>query len=191
MTGRTHDLAAFTALSFIMATNPLPTMSLGTAIVAFSANMIGGLAPDIDQPTADLWRRIPAGSIVGRIIYPILGGHRFISHSILGVFIFGFVVKYFLQAASGVLVVDRDIVWTAFMIGFISHLFVDMLTRDGVPWLFPIPIKLGIPPFRALRIKTGGMIEKSILFPGLMVTNGLIYYTHYQVFLDFIRNHIK
>jgi inner membrane protein len=191
MTGRTHDLAAFTALSFIMATNPLPSMTLGTAIVAFSANMIGGLAPDIDQPTADLWRRIPAGSIVGRIIYPILGGHRFISHSILGVFIFGFVVKYFLQAASGVLVVDRDIVWTSFMIGFISHLFVDMLTRDGVPWLFPIPIKLGIPPFRALRIKTGGMVEKSILFPGLMLANGLIYYSNYQVFLDFIRNHIK
>lgn len=52
MTGRTHDLAAFTALTIAIATTPIPHMSLATAIVAFSANMIGGLAPDIDQPTA-------------------------------------------------------------------------------------------------------------------------------------------
>ncbi len=55
MTGRTHDLAAFTALTLVIAQGNTPQMSLATAIVAFSANMLGGLAPDIDQPTAKFW----------------------------------------------------------------------------------------------------------------------------------------
>lgn len=46
MTGRTHDLAAFTELSYIVFTNPLPHITLATALFAFSANMIGGLAPN-------------------------------------------------------------------------------------------------------------------------------------------------
>ncbi len=50
MTGRTHDLAAFTTLSYFVATVPMHPISLGTAIVAFSANLVGGLTPDIDQP---------------------------------------------------------------------------------------------------------------------------------------------
>ena len=73
MTGRTHDLAAFTALNWVMVTGPVPQMTLATALVAFSGMMIGGLTPDIDQPTADLWRRLPAGTIVGKILSPLFG----------------------------------------------------------------------------------------------------------------------
>ena len=54
MTGRTHDLAAFTAMSYVLVTTPLEQMTLATAIVAFSVNMIGGLAPDLDQSSAPL-----------------------------------------------------------------------------------------------------------------------------------------
>ncbi len=191
MTGRTHDLAAFTALSYIIATQPMPKISLATALVALSANFIGGLAPDIDQPTADLWNRIPAGSIIGRILCPILGGHRFISHSLLGIAFFGVILHYALQLAHTVLLVDMNIVWWAFMIGFVSHLLMDTITREGVPWLFPIPIHIGIPPFKFMRIKTGGMIEKSIIFPGLILANGYIYYHNYGHVLTFLRHFAK
>jgi len=191
MTGRTHDLAAFTALSYIITTQPIPKMSLATALVALSANFIGGLAPDIDQPTADLWNRIPAGSIIGRILCPILGGHRFISHSLLGIAFFGIILHYALQLAHSVLLVDMNIVWWAFMIGFVSHLLMDTITREGVPWLFPIPIHIGIPPFKFMRIKTGGMIEKSIIFPGLILANGYIYYHNYGHVLTFLRHFAK
>ena len=191
MTGRTHDLAAFTALSYIITTQPIPKMSLATALVALSANFIGGLAPDIDQPTADLWNRIPAGSIIGRILCPILGGHRFLSHSLLGIGFFGIVLHYALQLAHNVLLVDMNMVWWAFMIGFVSHLLMDTITREGVPWLFPIPFHIGIPPFRFMRIKTGGMIEKSIIFPGLILANGYMYYHNYGHVLNFLRHLIK
>ena len=89
MTGRTHDLAAFTAVSFIVATQPISHMSLATAFVAFSANMIGGLTPDIDQPTGALWHRMTLGTLFGKFISPLFGGHRFISHSILGIILLG------------------------------------------------------------------------------------------------------
>src|SRR5690349_18999435 len=125
MTGRTHDLAAFTALNLVIVSQPLPEMTLATAIASFGANMIGGLAPDIDQPTAELWRRLPAGTIFGKLLSPILGGHRFISHSIVGIFLFGYGVSFLLNMLSTVVLVDMRFVWWSFMIGFVSHLIMD------------------------------------------------------------------
>lgn len=191
MVGRTHDLAAFTTLTYIVATQPLKSMSLATLITAFSANMIGGLAPDIDKATSDFWNHVPAGFIFGKLFSPVFGRHRFISHSIVGIVIFGFGLQYLLGLLSKVLIVDMSIIWWAFMIGFVSHLIADSLTKDGVPWLFPIPIHLGFPPFKFLRMKTGGLIEKGIIFPGLIFLNIYLYYSNYSKFLDFLRHFIK
>lgn len=191
MTGRTHDLAAFTALTYVIATKDIASMTLATAFVAFSANMIGGLAPDIDQPTATLWRRIRAGSLLGRVIHPLLGGHRYISHSILGIFLFGYVLSISLGHLGKILLVDMEVVWWSFMIGFISHLIMDVFTRDGLPLLFPIPFKFGIPPIRFLRIRTSGVVEKSFVFPMLLLVNIYFIYTYYGRFLDFFKNQLK
>lgn len=190
MTGRTHDLAAFTALSSIALTQPIHQISLGTAVFAFAANMIGGLTPDIDQPTAKLWNEIPAGSVLGKILSPLLGGHRFISHSLFGTVIFGALSWYVLQLASHTILVDMTIVWLSFMIGYISHLVMDTITREGVPWLFPIPWKIGIPPLKDFRIKTGGIVEKAIIFPLLIVLTGYLYYNSYGKILTILHHHI-
>lgn len=191
MTGRTHDLAAFTALTYIVATQPLFQMSLGTALVAFTANMIGGLAPDIDQPTARIWQDMRFGKVIGKLISPMLGRHRFISHSLIGLALFGFVSKVLLNLASSVVLINMDIVWWSFMIGFVSHLIMDSFTHDGVPWLFPLPIRFGFPPIRFLRIKTGGILEKSIIFPGLILITFYVFYSHYGKLLDLLRHYIK
>lgn len=191
MTGRTHDLAAFTAMVAVMAISDLPHMSLGTALVSLSANMIGGLAPDLDQPTAALWRRYRGGRIIGKILQPLFGGHRFISHSLIGYIIFGFVTQIILQALNTILLVDMNIVWWAFMIGYGSHLIMDSFTHEGVPWLFPIPIMFGFPPLRFLRMKTGGLVEKSFVFPMLLLTNIYLVYTHYAKLLDFFKHYLK
>lgn len=188
MTGRTHDLAAFTALSYVVATQPIPQISLATGLVAVTANMLGGLAPDIDQSTAKFWGYIRGGSFFGRLITPLLGGHRYISHSILGVVVFGFAMDRLLKFISTTLIVNMDVVWWAFMIGFISHLVMDTFTKEGVPWFFPIPLRIGIPPLKFLRIKTGGIIEKTLIFPGLILLNLYIYYNYYHKVLDFLRN---
>src|SRR5260370_19797175 len=97
MTARTHDLAAFTALGVVTFTTTLPHITIATALVAVFANLLGGIAPDIDQPTAPFWRNLPVGGVIGRAFDHLLGGHRFISHSILGVFIFGLASHYLLN----------------------------------------------------------------------------------------------
>src|SRR5260221_4868797 len=123
MAGRTHDLAAFTALSFIITTPPVSQITLATCVTALLANMIGGIAPDIDQPTAPFWRSLPIGAVAGRLFDPLLGGHRFLSHSIVGMAFFGAAWYYILQFLKPSLhSIDTGIVWWAFMIGFASHL---------------------------------------------------------------------
>lgn len=188
MTGRTHDLTAFTAINLAVVAVPLPQMTFATALAAVGGALIGGITPDIDQPTAKLWRKLPAGSIIGRIISPLLGGHRLISHSIVGIFLFGFLAKFLLNVISTVILVNMNIVWTAFMIGFISHLIMDTFTKEGVPWLFPIPFRFGLPPLKMLRVKTGGIVETAIIFPALLLLNIYVYYSNYETYLLFIKH---
>ncbi len=191
MTGRTHDLAAVTALGVIALAQPNRTYTLATVIIAVFANLIGGITPDIDQPTAPLWKNLPVGHILGEIFDKMAGGHRFITHSIVGLIIFGFAVHWFLVFLHPIMhTVDIGIVWWAFMIGMLSHLVMDTFTKEGVPWLLPIPIKFGFPPIKAFRITTGKAVELFGVFPALIVFNGYWYYSHYQTALDILRHHI-
>src|SRR5258708_7248053 len=66
MTARTHDLAAITALGLVALVFPVHDLTLSTALVAILANQIGGIVPDIDQPTAPLWRNLPIGRVFGK-----------------------------------------------------------------------------------------------------------------------------
>lgn len=168
MTGRTHDLAAFTALVGVLAIIPAHRLTFATVIAALVANQIGGIAPDIDQPTAPLWRNLPIGGTFGRIIDKLLGGHRGLSHSILGLALFGYLVDRFLNFIHPITPhIDNHIVWLAFMIGMISHLVMDTFTKEGVAWLLPIPVMIGFLPVKALRITTGEWIENFIVIPAL------------------------
>ena len=187
MTARTHDLAAMTMLTYVVASGQAPHMSLATGMVAVAANILGALAPDLDEPTVGIWNDMPAGSVIGRIIHPLLGGHRMITHSLVGMGAIGWGLKYLLvHYVSRVLLVDMNIVWGAFMLGFLSHLVMDTITKEGVPWLFPIPWRLGFPPFKALRITTGEFTEKALVFPGLLFLNGYLIYQNYGRFLALI-----
>lgn len=188
MTGRTHDLASFTALGVIFVFAGPDVISLSTLVVALIANLIGGITPDIDQPTAPFWRNLPIGNIFGRMFGKLSGGHRFLTHSILGVVGIGYLANLFLIFLTPILgSVDKGVVWWAFMIGVASHLFMDLFTKEGVPLLLPIPIKLGIPPIRALRITTGERFETYIVFPGLIVLNVVLYSVYHNEVVEVLR----
>jgi inner membrane protein len=181
MISRTHDAAALTALLVAYLAYPPLTMSLATLLVAVLANQIGGVAPDIDQPTAPFWRNLPIGGPIGRIIDKMLGGHRFLTHSLIGLVIFGALVHFLLIYLKPIMPsVDTTLVWWAFMIGMASHLIMDSFTKEGVPWLLPIPVKFGVPPLRRLRITTGKMIEKLVILPGLILIVILLATSHYS-----------
>lgn len=179
MTGRTHDLAALTGLLVAAVAYPPAQLTLGTTVAALIANQVGGIAPDIDEPTAPFWRNLPIGGMIGKIIAKMLGGHRFLTHSLLGVALFGGLFKLLLAFIHPLFPhLDITVVWWAFMIGMVSHLLMDTFTKEGVPWLLPVPIKFGLPPVRAWRITTGKGIENFIVMPSLVVIN-LALVAHY------------
>jgi inner membrane protein len=192
MIGRTHDLAAITTLLTVVLLLPtLPTMTLGTAIVAIIANQLGGIAPDIDQPTAPFWRNLPIGGVVGRMLTKMLGGHRFLTHSLIGLALLGFLVHLLLVFLQPIMPsINIDYVWWAFMIGAISHLIMDTFTKEGVPWLLPIPVKFGIPPLRRMRITTGKAIENFVFVPALLLILGCMCMVYYSDLLALIQQHV-
>lgn len=191
MTARTHDLAAITALTMVFIAMPTQSVTLATIIVAIFANLVGGITPDIDQPTAPFWRNLPVGKYLGKIFDKMLGGHRFITHSILGLIIFGYLSKLLLVFLRPVMTtINADLVWWAFMVGMISHLVMDTLTKEGVPWLLPIPIKFGIPPFRKWRVTTGEWVESRIVFTALIIVNIFLYVLYYQEIIYFIQHNV-
>lgn len=170
MIARTHDLAAITGLVIVVVVLPLQDLHLATILVAILANQFGGIAPDIDQPTAPFWRNLPIEGIFGRIVSRMLGGHRFLTHSLLGLGIMGFLMHWLLEFLQPIMAdVQTGYVWWAFMIGMLSHLVMDSFTKEGVPWLLPIPVKFGFPPLRKFRITTGKGVEKFIVLPAIMV----------------------
>ena len=190
MKARTHDLAAIVSLCVVVVSQPPRTMSLATVIAAFIANQLGGIAPDIDQPIAPFWRNLPIGGFFGRIVAKMLGGHRFLTHSIVGLFLFGLATQWLLALIHPIMpTVDTQIVWWAFMIGMVSHLVMDTLTKEGVPWLLPIPIKFGIPPLRAWRITTG-KIGEGIIFCLLLIFSVVFFFMNYDNILVIIQTKI-
>lgn len=171
MIARTHDMAAITALTFIVvAVSPLPPLSLATILLSLLANQLGAIAPDIDQPTAPFWRNVSFGRLFGSAATRLLGGHRFLTHSLVGVVLAGWLFNMLLQFLQPIIPnVQIEYVWWAFMIGMVSHLVMDSFTKEGVPWLLPLPVKFGIPPLRRLRITTGKIVESFIIFPALVI----------------------
>lgn len=193
MTGRTHDLGAFSALVIAMVFLPqLPTMSLVTAFVAFGANFMGGLFPDLDQTTSDFWDNFRFGPVVAKIICTFLGGHRNISHSLLGFAIIGVGSRFLLQLVFSFILVDINvnIVWWSFMLGVISHYVLDMVTREGLPLLWPLNHKFGIPPIKRLRMPAGGPLEHFIVFPALLVMDAYLMYMNQEKILYFLHQYI-
>jgi membrane-bound metal-dependent hydrolase YbcI (DUF457 family) len=191
MTGRTHDVAAATALTAVLLFGPLRTVTLATALIAVLANQLGGIAPDIDQPTAPLWRNLPVGGVIGKGFDKLLGGHRFITHSLIGLALFGFLCHLLLVFLHPIMRnVNIGYVWWAFMIGMLSHLIMDTLTKEGVPWLLPIPVKFGVPPIKKLRVTTGKSVEKFIVLPTLILLDVGLCTSHYDKLLALVHSYI-
>lgn len=191
MTARTHDVAAITALGLLVLAWPPGAVTLSTVLIALLANQLGGIAPDIDQPTAPLWRNLPEGHFVGRVFGKLLGGHRFLSHSLLGLALFGFLSKLLLQFLHPIMPhVDIRLVWYAFLVGFVSHLFMDTFTKEGVPWFLPLPAKFGLPPLRAFRITTGKKVETLVVLPLFVIFDVWLCASHYSQLVALLHQHI-
>jgi inner membrane protein len=187
MTGRTHDVAALVAVSAVVLRQPLPPTDAVTLAACAVATFLGGLAPDLDKPGSKLWQKIPGGSILAGLVRPaFIGGHRHLSHSLLGTALFAGGMHLLLHAApDGYFRVVP--VFTCFVAAYVSHLVADSLTEDGVPWLYPLGGRYGFPPVRRWRIKTGGWFEFAVVLPALWAALIAIWYLHLPEVLALLR----
>lgn len=166
MTARTHDAIAFASLVTIATFYPPSSLNLPTVFISIVGNIVGALIPDIDQASNRLWDLLPAGNFLGRVLKRLFLKHRSLTHSILGVYLLYRILDWFLPKILNSGYVDINIIFASIMIGYISHLLADSLTKEGLPLLFPFGIRFGFPPFSALRITTGKWIENFIILPG-------------------------
>lgn len=175
MTYKTHVSVGLTFSAVIFLLIYQIQLSPILLVLLIVSTVIGSSAPDLDTPTGELWDKIPAGSILSRVVNPIfIGGHRHLSHSFLGMGILSLVYLLLLKLLflfplfSGV---SFGLVFLAFLIGYFSHLFADMFTEMGVPLLFPLEYHFGIPPdpLGRLRIKTGHWFENLIIYPAVNI----------------------
>lgn len=166
MTGKTHQILGLTTgvatyLAFAPESYGPATFFSVLVMCYFSA-----LLPDLDRPTAKLWADIPMGHEMGHVVDPLFK-HRNISHSILGVAIFGFLIQLFFHSFPAYWGVDTNLLSVVSIVSYSSHVISDMFTVDGVPLLFPLKRMFGLPPkpFDGIRIETGKWFENLVIFP--------------------------
>ncbi len=144
-----------------------PPVDWQSLVGFFVAALIGGAAPDLDKPRR-WWARFLA--------HTAFGGHRHLSHSFVGLFLAAVASGVVARSLAEPFHLDPGLAVTGFVIGYISHLILDSLTVEGVPWFFPIHRYLGLPPISRMRIRTGGVIERLVVVPLLLASTGWICY---------------
>lgn len=136
MTGKTHiigGLAASLALANVMNYDP---------VLLVGGGVVGALIPDICHGGSTIGRTLPMVSKLVNMLF----GHRSFTHSLLFLLFVGFALKSFAVNES---------VGVGLLIGMISHIVLDMATKNGVKLFFPFKVKIRFP----LTTRTGGAVE--------------------------------
>ena len=164
MTSTTHQLIGLLA-GLLIAIHWSWTFTPVAAVLAFIGVVMGSLLPDLDQPTAHLWQRIVGGRLVGSVVSAAAGGHRHITHSLLGLVLVGWGVRWLLLHLIQPHVYPlAHVFWLGLMIGYSAHLAADTITDHGVPWLWPLSFAIRIPPGpNAFRVTSGSFVELFIV----------------------------
>lgn len=149
MNYKTHLLGGLLAGSIVafklnMQINNLP--------VILAASSFGSLLPDLDHKMSYISKRMQTTSYVTRKITK----HRGITHS--PVFMALVVIVLNEQINISINDIKSKVIYISLYAGIISHIFLDMFNKRGVPLFFPLSrnnISFG-------NIKTGGFMENIV-----------------------------
>lgn len=134
-------------LNHIVTILPNVTATPETATLLIMGGLIGGIFPDIDNPSSHMGQlSAPVSTVIGAInskVGKVGSNHRGILHDPT-IYLLGLVLSYFFFAPM-----------IGFFIGCLSHLFLDMFNPKGIPFLWFRRISLG-------KFKSGEM--GSIIF---------------------------
>lgn len=187
MTARTHDVIAFASLVTVAAYFPPASLTIYTLFASVIGNIAGALIPDMDEGGNRLWGLVPYGNSVGRVLSQIFYKHRTITHSLLGLFLVYKGLEWLIPKLANSNFIDSRILVASIVIGYLSHLIADGFTKEGLPLLFPLTFKFGIPPISALRITTGSWVEKFIVFPGVGIYLLWFIHLHSDILLQILQ----
>jgi len=142
-------LSGIIAITILNLLGKVPDHLFAT-LIYFALVLFGSIFPDIDRSNSFLGRRTKLISIPISIIF----GHRKFFHSIL------FIVLVYVV---GMIVIEKmnwDLYYLiGFIVGIVSHLLADYLTKRGIPLFYPFSKT----NFRFLvTFRTGSTIEYSI-----------------------------
>lgn len=168
MTTKSHQLLGLgAATAGFFALYPNEPLSWGLAGTILTGSFVGSILPDIDQPSSNFWDSVPLGKLLGRLAPHALGGHRNLSHSILGYFLFSWLVYWVVTTAFRDGLFDVSVFMLSFKLGFVAHLAADAVTVQGIPLFWPLGGNMGFPPrpFEGIRIVTGKWFENFVVFP--------------------------
>lgn len=122
-------------------------------VIFISGTVIGSLFPDIDHRGSYIGRKAKVTSAITHFLF----GHRGVTHSPIAMGIFTFLL-YFLSKAFIVSPLVK--LWfVGFFLGILSHIFLDMLTKGGVPLLFPFSKNR----ISLTNMKTGSVWENVVM----------------------------
>lgn len=147
MIGTTHATAgSAVGLAVVSVVGCSRGMPMEQGIMCVTAAIVGSLIPDIDHPGSLAGKKAKTASALVSATF----GHRTFMHSPLLLIVFAVLIKRFCPAAYIVPAV-------AFLLGYLSHLFLDMLNPTGIPLLYPHPKK-----FHIASIRTGSGIDSML-----------------------------
>lgn len=136
MMGHTHILiggAAWLGFQAIAVAMGHPEVGAGIALGGWFIASFAALLPDIDTKNSLASKFFGwVTEAVSWIIRKSTGGHRKITHSLLGV-----AIIWALMSAAIVGLHMAPWIGLAVVIGWCSHIAADMLTREGCPLLWP------------------------------------------------------
>ncbi|MDI7741067.1 metal-dependent hydrolase [Lysinibacillus fusiformis] len=169
MGGFTAGIAAAKYIAPTVTENGFVNGIAGIGAVLCGA-ILGSLLPDIDHRQSYIGRKLKIASF---IISKTLG-HRSVVHAPLVIFAFSALLYFFsIELTSPYQAIAKYFV-IGLSAGMWSHLFLDMMTRRGIPLLYPLTKK----SFRIANFKGGG-IGDSIANTGCIIIIILM-------FLDFL-----
>ena len=115
---------------------------------------VAALLPDVDHPGSAAGRMAPGVSHAFGLVF----GHRGFLHSLLGAACLTWAVCR-LAAVLGFAVP-----WQPLFAGYMVHLVLDTFTPSGVPWLWPLGVRVSVP-----LVRTGGILEKAVVAPAVLL----------------------
>ena len=130
------------------------------SIAFLSALSIGALSPDLDEEGSYLSRKIP----VMPMVFKLFGvKHRAITHRLIAVvFLISVYYAFVLYEPS---IENVSYLFYGFILGYLMHLFGDMLTKGGInEFFYPFSNIRGVLLPRNLRFFTGSSNEFKVFF---------------------------